>query len=430
MLPIAIIALFTSVCYAATSKVLVTFDNQRGSGLAPEIFLVQPTQGLAFPGFNLYNTTEGVTLLKAQSKPNVAASVTAQQIAQGGSSKITTDGRTKSFALYSDYNGCVVASQTGLVAQACRIRYTGTKTDGTVVTTTCDFKPNLVDLNPQLAFSHINKGYSLHQYFFPTQEKQDRFYLSPNRPGSRSITERTMSMKPPSVIRILTPSFRVSRYLNPLLLILILSSLASLVHPAPTASSDLVDVVILPSSSSLLSSGLVSTYKGEKGKEEGKKTQPQRASNSTALQHLQPRQGAGAGLAWGPRTIGNLKLYLTNPHMGFAGPKFPSALHVNFHVDRADAGPRGTYSSVVNMHIVKYGPDGTCLYAWDSVTRQVVFDECADEWLAVVQKGVQAVKDFVDTLLKNAGFVARAALVAMAAALLALLLSAPAMVLG
>ena len=57
------------------------------------------------------------------------------------------------------------------------------------------------------------------------------------------------------------------------------------------------------------------------------------------LQALQLRQ---AGLAWGPVAVANPKLYLTNPHTGYAGPKFPSAEHVNFHVDRADAGPRGT----------------------------------------------------------------------------------------
>ena len=35
-----------------------------------------------------------------------------------------------------------------------------------------------------------------------------------------------------------------------------------------------------------------------------------------------------AGLAWGPIYIGNLKLTLTNPHDGYAGPKFPNANHV------------------------------------------------------------------------------------------------------
>src|SRR5437762_131614 len=68
---------------------------------------------------------------------------------------------------------------------------------------------------------------------------------------------------------------------------------------------------------------------------------------------LQKRQ---AGLAWGPVYIGNLKLYLTNPHDGYAGPKFPNANHVNFHVDKQ--APRNSYTEVVNLHIVKYTSHG------------------------------------------------------------------------
>ena len=53
--------------------------------------------------------------------------------------------------------------------------------------------------------------------------------------------------------------------------------------------------------------------------------------NNVDPQDLEKRQ---AGLAWGPVYIGNLKLSLTNPHDGYAGPKFPYANHVNFHVDK------------------------------------------------------------------------------------------------
>lgn len=71
-----------------------------------------------------------------------------------------------------------------------------------------------------------------------------------------------------------------------------------------------------------------------------------------------------AGLAWGPVNIRNLKLYLTKPHIGYAGPKFPKANHVNFHVDKS--APRNKWTAVVNMHIVKYKRGGSfCLYAWD-----------------------------------------------------------------
>ena len=81
-----------------------------------------------------------------------------------------------------------------------------------------------------------------------------------------------------------------------------------------------------------------------------------------------------AGLYWGPKDIGNLRLKLTNPHMGYAGtsklrlgcrvrgvlpltlrnpgPKFPMANHVNFHVEKK--GARGQYTDIVNMHIVHF----------------------------------------------------------------------------
>jgi hypothetical protein len=123
---------------------------------------------------------------------------------------------------------------------------------------------------------------------------------------------------------------------------------------------------------------------------------------------LQQRQ---AGLAWGPVYIGNLKLYLTNPHDGFAGPKFPNANHVNFHVDKQ--APRNSYTPVVNLHIVKYISSGkTCLYAWDSVTRTTVFDSCFDDFSSAVTECVAAVKNFVDALLKVADIVAAVAIIA------------------
>src|SRR4051794_1430052 len=96
---------------------------------------------------------------------------------------------------------------------------------------------------------------------------------------------------------------------------------------------------------------------------------------------LQKRQ---AGLAWGPVYIGNLKLSLTNPHDGYAGPKFPYANHVNFHVDKQ--APKNSYTQVVNLHMVKYTTtDGKfCFYAWDSVTGTTVFDNCFDDFSTAI----------------------------------------------
>ncbi|KAL9046366.1 MAG: hypothetical protein Q9214_000784 [Letrouitia sp. 1 TL-2023] len=144
-------------------------------------------------------------------------------------------------------------------------------------------------------------------------------------------------------------------------------------------------------------------------------------ANSFPPLDLSKRQ---ARLFWGPIYIGNLKLSLTNPHIGYAGPKFPMANHVNFHVDRQDPGPRGTYSRIVNMHIVKYAPGGategggSCLYVWESETRDTVFDSCFDEFGDAIAEGVEAIKAFVDPLWENADTIAYiAVLVALAAAL-------------
>lgn len=141
-------------------------------------------------------------------------------------------------------------------------------------------------------------------------------------------------------------------------------------------------------------------------------TPRQRRSNSAsvaAVSDLSVR--GGAGLLWGPVYIGNLKLSLTNPHVGPAGPKFPNANHVNFHVDKQ--APRNTYVAVVNMHIVKYTRGGTfCLYIWESETKKVVFDKCFDSFLPAISEAVSAIKNFVDELLKNANFWASFAIIA------------------
>jgi len=137
---------------------------------------------------------------------------------------------------------------------------------------------------------------------------------------------------------------------------------------------------------------------------------------------LQKRQAGGAGLFWGPVYIGNLKLYLTNPHEGYAGPKFPWANHVNFHVDKQ--APRNTYTPVVNLHIVKYTSQGkSCLYAWDSVTKQTVFDSCFDDFGTAIAEGVNAAKNFVDALLQAADFIAAVAIIAALAFALATVLA-------
>jgi hypothetical protein len=111
-------------------------------------------------------------------------------------------------------------------------------------------------------------------------------------------------------------------------------------------------------------------------------------------------------------------VYLTNPHDGYAGPKFPNANHVNFHVDKQASG--NSYTAVVNLHIVKYSSAGkSCLYAWDSVTKSTVFDSCFDDFGTAIAEGVKAATDFVDALLQAADFVAAVAIIAALAVALA-----------
>ncbi|KAL8673880.1 MAG: hypothetical protein Q9168_001700 [Polycauliona sp. 1 TL-2023] len=117
--------------------------------------------GLAFPGFNNFNTAQGVTAVRAQSPPNVAASVTVAQMLEGQPAMFTTAGTpTNSFALKSLYNDCVVASQTGLLAEGCTIQYTGTKTDGSQVSKSCTFDPKLLSLDNGLALCEFPSSFT------------------------------------------------------------------------------------------------------------------------------------------------------------------------------------------------------------------------------------------------------------------------------
>ena len=142
---------------------------------------------------------------------------------------------------------------------------------------------------------------------------------------------------------------------------------------------------------------------------------------------------AAAGLAWGPVYIGNLKLTLTNPHDGYAGPKFPNANHVNFHVDKKTPNLLNRYNTpVVNLHIVKYTRGASdCLYAWDSVTGKTVYDQCSDNFSNAAASAVAAIKSFVDTLLVNADAIAAVAVIAaLGVALIAVLAGSAAVVLA
>lgn len=109
-----------------------------------------------------------------------------------------------------------------------------------------------------------------------------------------------------------------------------------------------------------------------------------------------PVVASPAGLAWGPVEAGPLKLYMTNPHLGFAGPKFPNVPHVNFHVDRKTL--RG-WAPSANFHIVRYAlPGEVCFYVWESQRDRVVIDQCFPNFSSGARAVVEATYDFVQAL--------------------------------
>ncbi len=137
------------------------------------------------------------------------------------------------------------------------------------------------------------------------------------------------------------------------------------------------------------------------------------------------KRSPSAGLYWGPVFIGNLKLTLTNPHEGFAGPKFlgQEPVHINFHVYLR--GARADYKKeLVNLHIVRYGSGGRdCLYMWDSVSKRTIFDNCFDDWSNAIPEAVRAAKTTVDTILRNADAIAAVAVIAAVGVALAAVLA-------
>lgn len=112
-----------------------------------------------------------------------------------------------------------------------------------------------------------------------------------------------------------------------------------------------------------------------------------------------------AGLAWGPVTIGNVKLYMTNPHTGIV-PGFGNTAvsHINFHADNTKTG-----KPIINYHIVKYSSgDSECLYVYDSVAKKEVFNNCFKNWTDAAGAVIESVKSALSAILSEADFIASA----------------------
>ncbi|MCJ1278405.1 hypothetical protein MMC21_006221 [Puttea exsequens] len=103
----------------------------------------QATKKPAWPTFNVLEDT--VATVKAHSGTQTGDSFLLGKL--GTTPMITSKyagSKTKSFPRKSTYIACIVASQTVLVLQACKLQFTGTKAaGGATVTTMCQYSGTL-----------------------------------------------------------------------------------------------------------------------------------------------------------------------------------------------------------------------------------------------------------------------------------------------
>lgn len=122
-----------------------------------------------------------------------------------------------------------------------------------------------------------------------------------------------------------------------------------------------------------------------------------------------------AGLAWGPVTIGNIKLYMTNMHTGYVPGFSGQVAHINFHADNVDTG-----KAILNYHIVKYTSGSSdCLYVYDSVSKKVIINSCFRNWTDAVSAVVESVKNVVKSIVSEADWLAQIAIWAVVIVVLA-----------
>ncbi|AIY06642.1 hypothetical protein Plano_2677 [Planococcus sp. PAMC 21323] len=118
--------------------------------------------------------------------------------------------------------------------------------------------------------------------------------------------------------------------------------------------------------------------------------------------HSQSVSAASAKLAYGPKIVGGMKLYVTNVHPGWAGPKFPSnsTPHTNVHLDKKDL--RGQWKPYYNFHVVRYiKKSKTCIYIYETKKKKTVIDTCnsTSNWNDLSKVGANAMKSFAKSSL-------------------------------
>lgn len=117
---------------------------------------------------------------------------------------------------------------------------------------------------------------------------------------------------------------------------------------------------------------------------------------------IQGRQGRAdpAGVAWGPVSIGPYNIWVTNPHWGWAGPKFQNALHTNVRVNQN--GPKNGHTDRINLHVVPYTHGSQrCWYIYDSISKTVILDTCLDDWGKALVEAENAANNFIENFFKD-----------------------------
>lgn len=129
-----------------------------------------------------------------------------------------------------------------------------------------------------------------------------------------------------------------------------------------------------------------------------------------------PPAEAGAGVLFGPITVGNLKIAITNPHIGHAGPKVGRTLHINYLMwMKAGSG----FRTVANYHISAYArPNKLCVYVWESKSDSTIYDSCSDDFNRAARQAMEAIRRFTMKHIEYGNWLVRLAIWSLAAALI------------
>ena len=116
-----------------------------------------------------------------------------------------------------------------------------------------------------------------------------------------------------------------------------------------------------------------------------------------------------SGLYWGPVTIGDIQLKITEPHSHPFGKFRYPVEHINLHIEKIKS--NGKLKPIANYHIAKYIQNQkTCIYVYDSVSRTTLIDRCDMDWKDTVKSLVKSVSSVVSKVSSEGNWIAKAAI--------------------